>query len=68
MSALVVRVDPFYQKKLGPVLVNVGPCVWDKDDHILLPLEVDLYILRIGALAPSITFQDLGGSCELIDL
>ena len=55
LSALVVRVDLFYQNKLGHVPVNFGPRVWDKDDHILLTLEVDPYILRIGALAPSTT-------------
>ena len=68
MNALIVRVDLFYQKKLGRVPVNVGPHVWDKDDHILMPLEVDPYILRIGALAPIITFQRFGGICELIGL
>ena len=68
MSALVVRVDLFYQKKLGHVPVNFVPSVWDKDELILLPLEVYPYILRIGALALSMTFQGLGGSCELIGL
>ena len=68
MSTIVVRADIFYQKKLGHVPVNVGPRVWDKDGYILLPLEVDPYTLSIGALAPSITFQGVGGSCELIGL
>ena len=35
---------------------------------ILLTLEVDPYILRICALAPSTTLYGLGGSCELIGL
>ena len=68
LNALVVRVDLFYQKKLGHVPVNFGPRVWDKDDLILLPLEVNPYILMIGALALSMTFQGLGGSCDLIGL
>ena len=66
MSALAVRVDLFYQKKLGHVPANFGPRVWDKDDHILLTIEVDPYILRIGALAPITTLYGLGGSYELI--
>ena len=66
MSALFVRVDIFYQNKLGHVPVNFGPRVWDKDDHILLTLEVYPYILRIGALAPITALYGLVGSYELI--
>ena len=68
LSALDVSVDLFYQQKIGHVLANVGTHVWDWDDHIILPLDVDHSILSIGALAPIITHQGLGGSGELIGL
>ena len=68
LNALVVRVDLFYQNKLGHVPIFFGPNVWYKDDLILLPVEVDPYMMMIGALSLSMTFQSLGGSCELIGL
>ena len=68
LRALDVSITIFPHQKIGHILVNVGPRGWNQDYQILLPLNRDPYILRIGALAPSITCQGLGGSGELIGL
>ena len=68
LSALGVSVNIFSNQKIVHVLVNVFPHGWDRDDHVLLPLNGYPDVLRIDALAPSITHQGLRGSSGFLGL